>query len=832
MDSAYIVCEADRTNGSCSLNGLEQTFLGIGGTSASAPAFAGMMALVNQFTNSAGQGNANYVLYKLASLPAQKALNCNATGTQAPASGCIFNDVTSGTIAMPCANGSPNCSESIPTDSYGLLSGYNAGTGYDLATGLGSVNAYNLVHDWVLPSNPTSTTLTINNGNPVSITHGQSLPLTVTVTPASATGDVSLIGSPGSSGSIDMGTLTLQNGAATGNTTTLAGGNSYAVKAHYAGDGVYAPSDSNPLTVTVAPEPSKTLILIPVFDPTTNKETGNTPASLVYGSPYIARVDVGNAAAAVTFPMKSVCAPTACPTGSITLKDSLNGGAQMPLGTPGVFPLNTEGYVDYFTIQLAGGSHQLFAGYSGDNSYSPSSGSYAITVTPAPTQLTALGLNGAQTTGDPIYMTTSVSSNVILGAAPTGQITFYDGTTPIPGTVTLSGQAGTANSNPSLFGTLITTFSTSGTHPLSAKYTGDANYAAGTSPTTNLAEFYPTTVNEKANSPNINLGQSVTITATVTGGSKAPPMTGTFQFYPSAGDPAIASPATLTQGTDTNGNQTLTATVVTTPPQSDDVLLNYSGDANYAPSSGTVFINVAIPDFSLGANSPSLMLNAGQSGTTTLTVTPQSSISSTVALTCDVSGIAGASCSMNPASPVSLSNGAAASTVLTVTTLPSSTSVTTSFVPAPRWKVRHFSPPTWWVLEVVEGLAILILSLWPSRKRSHLAATLGMVCLLCLAAGCGAGGTSGGGGGDGGGGGGGGGGAAPTPTSLTLTTSAVKAPSGATVTFTVTVNASQPLNGDVGLYDAGRGIAGVGCGRGALWRTMQGNMLRKRGMIV
>ena len=57
-----------------------------------------------------------------------------------PASTCIFNDVTSGTIAMPCATGSPNCTTTIAGDAFGVLSGYSAGTGYDLATGLGSVN--------------------------------------------------------------------------------------------------------------------------------------------------------------------------------------------------------------------------------------------------------------------------------------------------------------------------------------------------------------------------------------------------------------------------------------------------------------------------------------------------------------------------------------------------------------------------------------------------------------------------------------------------------------------------------------------------------------------
>ncbi len=105
--SFYIVCEADALSvpSSCNLNHGFANFIGVGGTSAAAPTFAAIMALVNQYTGSAGQGNANYELYKLASLPSQSALNCNST--TGPASGCIFNDVTFGTIAMPCAAGPP-----------------------------------------------------------------------------------------------------------------------------------------------------------------------------------------------------------------------------------------------------------------------------------------------------------------------------------------------------------------------------------------------------------------------------------------------------------------------------------------------------------------------------------------------------------------------------------------------------------------------------------------------------------------------------------------------------------------------------------------------------
>src|SRR5262249_42432907 len=79
--------------------------------------------------------------YKLAAQ--QAGLACDASGT--PSRGCIFHDVTEGTIAMPCAKGSPNCLTTNASNKYGVLSGFAAGPGYDLATGLGSVDAFNLV---------------------------------------------------------------------------------------------------------------------------------------------------------------------------------------------------------------------------------------------------------------------------------------------------------------------------------------------------------------------------------------------------------------------------------------------------------------------------------------------------------------------------------------------------------------------------------------------------------------------------------------------------------------------------------------------------------------
>jgi|HubBroStandDraft_6_1064221.scaffolds.fasta_scaffold80009_1 pseudomonalisin len=88
----------------------------VGGTSAATPSFAGLMALVVERT-SARIGNANPALYTLASNQAN-----SGTG--------VFHDVTSGNNSVPGA------------------SGWSAGAGYDLATGLGSVDAFQLVNHW------------------------------------------------------------------------------------------------------------------------------------------------------------------------------------------------------------------------------------------------------------------------------------------------------------------------------------------------------------------------------------------------------------------------------------------------------------------------------------------------------------------------------------------------------------------------------------------------------------------------------------------------------------------------------------------------------------
>jgi subtilase family serine protease len=145
--SAYLICYSSTGHPCTPLtdNTTQIEYQETGGTSVSSPAMAGIMALVNQKTGAA-QGLANPILYQLAAAETTLA-NCDTNATSSN-SGCVFYDTTTGNNSVPCITGSLNCITNTGGDQLGLLSGYNATSGYDLATGLGSVNAYNLATHW------------------------------------------------------------------------------------------------------------------------------------------------------------------------------------------------------------------------------------------------------------------------------------------------------------------------------------------------------------------------------------------------------------------------------------------------------------------------------------------------------------------------------------------------------------------------------------------------------------------------------------------------------------------------------------------------------------
>jgi len=163
--SLYVECMSDPNQFGfpCSPQ-VDAVVEGGGGTSFAAPAMAGIQALIDQ--KAGRQGDANYVYYALAKVQFGRAgaAACNASMTTGalPAADCIFHDVTLGDMDIPCgqtpqgkfvdcygASGSTIIGELSAAKIHGEPA-FAATVGYDLATGLGSVDATNLFDAWPL----------------------------------------------------------------------------------------------------------------------------------------------------------------------------------------------------------------------------------------------------------------------------------------------------------------------------------------------------------------------------------------------------------------------------------------------------------------------------------------------------------------------------------------------------------------------------------------------------------------------------------------------------------------------------------------------------------
>ncbi len=503
---------------------------GVGGTSAATPAMAGVMALIVQ--KYGRQGQANYVLYPLAAQHSS-----------------VFHDVTVGSNNEPCTQGSNNCSQDTNGDGFFSLQNYAATTGYDLATGLGSVDANALVTNWnSITFQGSTTTLAIS---PTSFPHGTKVSLTSNVSSTTGAavqdGSVAFLTNNSNPVNIGQGAASVVNGTVTATTTGLPGG-TYQLYARYSGGGTYGPSQSAPQTLTVTPENST--LTLNALTPDAN---GN-PVSITTALPYGTLISADATILSATAPTNQV---NGIATGTVVFQDG-----SAPAVTTNVNRNSQAEYLPSAPGYFAVGQHSITASYSGDPSFSASkAGPVAFTVAKANTTLTA----AASTTG------TGYTVVVVPGVPPTGA-TAPSGTI----TVTSNGQT---------------------------------------------------------------VGTPVPVTATTdpkTGGSEG------------------------------------TATV-TIPAGSVAVALTYSGDGNYNGSTGQVGAS-----YTVAATTPALTIAApGQSATTAVSITPLNGFTGVVALTCSVTGPAGAqnapSCSLSPTS-VTIGSGPASS-ALTVTTTAASGAV-------------------------------------------------------------------------------------------------------------------------------------------------------------
>jgi hypothetical protein len=289
----------------------------------------------------------------------------------------------------------------------------------------------------VTVTTPTNTALT---ASAATITLGQSVTFTATVTPQSGTGvptgTVTFL-----DGTTSLGTGTLNgSGVATLITSALARG-AHSVTANYAGDANFSASVSPAVAVQV------------------------NAGALISTSSTVAGPATAVAGTSVTYTVNVVPASgTAKPTGMVTFFDHATS-----LGTATL----AAGAASFTTSSLAAGSHLISVQYAGDTNFSPStSNTLSVVISAAPLISTTTALTGPATANTGASITFTATVTPASGTAkPTGTVTFLDGSTSL-GTGTLSAAG-------------VATFSTSalsaGPHTITANYGGDANFAMSTS---------------------------------------------------------------------------------------------------------------------------------------------------------------------------------------------------------------------------------------------------------------------------------------------------------------------------------------------------------------
>jgi hypothetical protein len=356
--SAYLICVS--AIGGCTYTGDDDedplAAQEVGGTSVASSAMAGVMALIDQKAGTV-QGSPNSNLYLMASK--QTYSKCSAE-TIETSNSCYFNDIDEGTIAQPCDYGdfgyiSPNCT--VATVLYGVgvltsgvagIGGYNAVRGYDMATGLGSLNVTALANAWPTPSNIQSATVgvipaqsTLNTNTPLSVT------CKVTGTGATPAGTVTLWGGgyTSSMGTISQGIYTFiipANSLIVGTDT---------ITINYSGDDNYSSaSGTSSVVVTTSARTTPTVTVTP-------------------SSPSVTPVQ----ALSVTVGVSGE-AGNSTPTGTVTLTSGSYSTAGTTLSSGSVTITVPAG-------SLTVGSNTLTAIYTPDTTSSPAYNSTSATAT-------------------------------------------------------------------------------------------------------------------------------------------------------------------------------------------------------------------------------------------------------------------------------------------------------------------------------------------------------------------------------------------------------------------------------------------------------------------
>jgi len=714
----YMVCEADE-GGVCS----QGYAIGLIGTSLASPVWAGIQALVNQKNNEVGgAGNPNPAYYRL------------AAGSNSP-----FHDITVGDTNVP-----DNCFYEILSefcDGAPDLVGYEATPGYDLATGLGSVDVNKLVTNWLPPTGTAAATVTLSTGGVTSMMHGDPLTATVTVTSSGATaptGDVVLMaGSQGVNRITLSGTgmATVTYGATSG--VELPGG-TYNLTAHYAGDTNFAAATSNAVALTVSPEPTTTVV------------SANVTGAVPYGTPItlMATAYGNNSGTGYAVPGTYKFTQGTTTLGTATLAAAGEGMAFVTDNATASLVCGVQSVLTTVICPTLGaGTYQIVAASpAASASFQASASAPATVVVTKSPVLVALApgydnpaVNKTVNLAVTVMPSYETNNEIFVDVAPaTGNVDFYDTSTNPQtklGTVTLSNSAGA----------LPVTFSTTGLHAIIAQYDGDANDLANSSGTVDITVGTKVPTATIVSSRGWTYSSSpITLTALVVGDFTGTAPTGIVTFTDAlANNGAGATLGTATLGSPVDGQaQALLITSALSPAGMHNITATYSGDANYNGST-SMAAQVDIIAMALSLSQSSATVTAGQN-TAPISISFSTNPNSTtydyvywwVNLSC--SGLpTGATCVFTPGSfdptPNSTNGGLAGSSTMSI------------FTNGPTLQQAAIAPPRkpWGGFGALATAGLLAFGF--RRRWRRLFAALGALAMLTFFLGLG--GCGGGGGG-------------------------------------------------------------------------------------
>ncbi len=256
------------------------------------------------------------------------------------------------------------------------------------------------------------------------------------------------------------------------------------------------------------------------------------------------------------------------PTGSVTFEDS---GIAL---CPAVAVTDAEASC---TATLRAGNRDVVAVYSGDDSFATASSSaLSFVVEGDPVAVALTTSPGSTVSGQTVAFEAVVAGLTPDAPTPTGAVTLRDGTALRCGPVALS--AGVATCSTAL---------ATGSHPLSAVYTGDDRFGGGTSPVVTHVTNRSTSAVDARSSVNPSVaGQSAVLSTTVTvlgPGRAQPVLSGTVTFR---GPTGVVCTATVSYWSPTTSCQTALN------PGSHVITAEYSGDVERDPSTSLPFTQI------------------------------------------------------------------------------------------------------------------------------------------------------------------------------------------------------------------------------------------------